>query len=1232
MMLRHSHAFARAVTCLGGLFLSLLTSTAAEEKAKEDSGARLMVQDGHFSAIISAVFSPDGKLILTGGDTTARLWDVETGKQIQTLEEHTDRVTSVAFSPDSKRVVTGSEDNTARLWEVQTGKQLHIFEGHTSWVHGVAFSPDGQFVLTGSKDRTARLWDVQSGKQRHNLQGHSAPVESVAFSPDGRFILTGSRDKTARLWDVQTGKQFHNLQGHTLGVRCVAFSPDSKLALTGSEDRTARLWDVATGNCIHDLQGHAGGVHSVACSPDGKRVFTCSAGRTARLWDVATGKPSRDLEGHSKQVISVAFSPDGKVLLTGSLDETARLWDVQTGKPGHTLQGHYLAVQCVAFSPDGKRALTTSSAAARLWDVQTGKLIQYLQGNIRPVGHVGFNSDGKRALTNSSGTALLWDLQIGKVIRGFRANRVVLSPDGKLILASSGETALVRDVQTGKHTRTFKGHTRGVYGLAFSPDGKLVLTGSDDKTARLWDLHTGKPIHNLQGHTNDVRAVAFSPDGKLVLTGSHDRTARLWDAQTGQPIRTFEGIKGRVECVAFSPDGKLALAGSADKTAWLWDVQTGNLIHDFPGHIGLVHCAAFSPDGKIVITGSDEKLARLWDVQTGKGVSNLQGHTGGVTSAAFSPDGKFVLTGSRDKTTRLWDVQTGKELCKILSFADETWAVVDPQGRYDASNGGDVDGLHWIVDLEPIALNQLKERYYDPGLLAKIVGFNKEPLREVKDLEAPKLHPGVEVTEPTTDNPKLTITLTNRGGGIGRVVVKLNGKEVFYDARPEGTDPKAPKLKLEIDLRGDRRVKPGGQNVIEVQAFNAEGYLRSRGMERLFEAEGKEEKEPPELWAVVVGVSKYGNSNLELRYAAKDAEDFAHALQVASTRLFGKDKVHRTLLTTAQTSADDQPTRKNLVKALEAAQKAKPSDVVVIYLAGHGVNQGGQDGDFYYLTRDAQSADLKDPEVRRQTALSSAELTELLKKIPAQKQVLILDTCASGAAIKNLTEKRDVPGSQVRALERVKDRTGLHILAGCASDAVSYEATRYGQGVLTYSLLLGMRGAKLREGEYVDVMDLFSFASDKVPELARDIGGVQRPVIASPRGSSFDIGRVTGEDQEKIPLQKVRPLVVQASFQEEARVRDNLGLGKRVNDRLRAASSSGRGAALVYVEAAEFPGAVEVRGRYKLAENKVTMSVTLFLGEKDLAAFQVEGDKDKLDDLAGRLVAEIEKRLAGGMQ
>jgi hypothetical protein len=378
---------------------------------------------------------------------------------------------------------------------------------------------------------------------------------------------------------------------------------------------------------------------------------------------------------------------------------------------------------------------------------------------------------------------------------------------------------------------------------------------------------------------------------------------------------------------------------------------------------------------------------------------------------------------------------------------------------------------------------------------------------------------------------------------------------------------------------------------------------------------------------VVGGVSKYRGNGLNLCYAAKDAKDFAVALRLAARRFFGADNVRVALLMGA--CDDTRPTRANLVRALEALKATKPGDVVVIYLAGHGVMAGGQDGDWHYLTADALSADLTDPAVRKQVSLSSAELTDLLRAAPAQKQVLILDTCHSGRVVEKLTTKRDVPGSQVRALERVKDRTGMHVLAGCAADAVSYEATHFGQGLLTYSLLMGMRGAKLREGEYVDVVDLFGYAADTVPQLARDIGGVQRPLIASPRGAPFDIGRLTAEDRARIPLQQARPLVLRAGFLDGDDLTDVLGLSAKVNERLRSVSAAGgRGAALVFVDAADCADAFALSGLYRLTGGRVEVTVRLRRGEDGGERFTVQGDRTRPDELAAKVVAEAERRLA----
>jgi len=256
------------------------------------------------------------------------------------------------------------------------------------------------------------------------------------------------------------------------------------------------------------------------------------------------------------------------------------------------------------------------------------------------------------------------------------------------------------------------------------------------------------------------------------------------------------------------------------------------------------------------------------------------------------------------------------------------------------------------------------------------------------------------------------------------------------------------------------------------------------------------------------------------------------------------------------------------------------------------------------------------------------ELTDWIKQIPALKQTLVLDTCAAARLVEKMTEKRDVPSSQIRSLERMKDRMGLYILAGSAADAVSYEASRYAQGLLTYSLLLGMRGAALRENGFVDVSKWFDYATDEVPELAKDIGGIQRPSIAIPLGgSSFDIGQIGDEDKARIPLASVRPLFLQCNFQDEVRPIDHLKLMAHVNDALREASAREHNATLVYVEASELPDAYLLAGRYRVEDGNVNARVSVFKGEEEAGSFTVEGNTSNLVQLAARIVAEAESRI-----
>jgi WD40 repeat protein len=278
---------------------------------------------------------------------------------------------------------------------------------------------------------------------------------------------------------------------------------------------------------------------------------------------------------------------------------------------------------------------------------------------------------------------------------------VAFSPDGKYILTGSQDgTARLWDVQKGEEVRRFIVHKGGVSAVAFSPDGKLVVTGGNDGTVRLWDDKSGDEIKEFTGHANGVSAVAFSHNGKYLLTAGGDNTARLWDVETGELLQSFTGHSSFVSDVAFSPDDGYVLTGSFDTTARVWETTTGKELHAFTGHTqySSVTSAAFSPDGKYVLTGNRDHTAQLWEVETGVEIRTFSDHTDSVNDVAFSPDGQYVLTGSEDKTVRLWNIQSGQEVRQFIGHQAGVKAVgFSPDGQYVLSGGEDNTARLWAA-------------------------------------------------------------------------------------------------------------------------------------------------------------------------------------------------------------------------------------------------------------------------------------------------------------------------------------------------------------------------------------------------------------------------------------------------------------------------------------------------------------------------------------------------------
>ncbi len=630
----------------------------------------------HNDSVSVVAFSPNGSMLATGSDDkTARIWDGQTGIELQRLE-HDGSVMAVAFSPDGSKLATASDDNNARIWDVLTGNELQRLE-HDGLVRVVAFSPDGSKLATASDDNNARIWDVLTGNELQKLK-HNDPVWTVAFNSDGNKLATGSKDHSACIWDVQTGKELQKLE-HDSIVWTVAFSPDSNMLATGCDNKTVRLWDVQTGIELKRMT-HDRSVYEIAFSPDGGKLATGSGDRTARLWDVKTGNELLRLK-HDFWVLAAAFSPDGRRLATGSGDNTARLWDAENGKELLRMQ-HASLVNAVAFSPDGRRLATGSSDnSARLWDVEKSKELHKLEHN-GSVKKVAFSPDGRMLATGSvDGTARLWDVENDKEILNLWHDAevwgVAFSPDGRKLAtwgsAFSGSGSMLYtsspdnpvwlwDVESGKELQRLD-HDNRITSAAFSPDGSMLATGSLDVIARLWDVKTGKEMQRLE-HDNYVLAVAFSPDSSMLATGCDEgKSAQLWDAKTGKELLRLEHDSS-VNAVAFSSDGRWLATGSGD-TAQLWDIETGKVLQRLK-HDGSVLAVAFSPDGRWLATGSDDRTARLWEVQTGKELQRLE-HDESVNSVAFSPDGRSLATACNDQFARIWALYSEDMICEACS-------------------------------------------------------------------------------------------------------------------------------------------------------------------------------------------------------------------------------------------------------------------------------------------------------------------------------------------------------------------------------------------------------------------------------------------------------------------------------------------------------------------------------------------------------------------------------------
>jgi WD40 repeat protein/serine/threonine protein kinase len=623
----------------------------------------------------SAVFSPDGRWIVTTDDRSARVWDARSLQLLYTLP-HADIVYHASFSPEGTRLVTASNDGFVKIWDLPTGALLRALtherlDGQRARYFMAAMAPDGRSVAAiDVRGTLAHVWDASTGELIVEIPNVTGANPSLAFSPQGTWLaMSGGGD--VRVFDTHTWVRVLTIAGSE--VNSLSFDPTGPRLATATWTGDASIWELPAGARVHHLQEVGAKIDHIAFSPDGAYVVTASRDGAERVWSTKPGTLYAELKNHRGTVQWAEFDPTSKLVVSAGGDGTVTISDVVTALPVSVLEGSRGLVLSAHFDPSSRRVIGASwDGTARVWDATP----PYRRWSSPPIGEdcsTDASLDGDQRFIAISCTrhgSHVWDTARDQHLAELPS---VTAPRGEApsafpAVSDAGDRAAIAVGSTveiyafpGNHLVRRIVHPRDVNAVAFARTGHDLVSASIDGTL-LITRDGGEPFA-LPGVPGVIDAAGFTPDGRVLAASSKGRL-RVYDpgrklllAELALPehhhARSFRVSADGHRLITIAPTG-------TPMPPVLWDLEHYRVTRALTGHRGQLFSARFVHGDREILTAGSDGIARLWDGTTGQLRQTYFGSSPFLLDAVVDPGGETVVTAGGDGVLRFWEASSGR--------------------------------------------------------------------------------------------------------------------------------------------------------------------------------------------------------------------------------------------------------------------------------------------------------------------------------------------------------------------------------------------------------------------------------------------------------------------------------------------------------------------------------------------------------------------------------------------